>query len=92
MAISAFIVKVPSSEPLVATLRERFDATSKLGVPAHITVLVPFMDPSDITAGVLERAQCALEQTEAFSFELSRLADFRRQPTWRLSLRRHSSQ
>ncbi|MBB3178623.1 GNAT family N-acetyltransferase [Variovorax sp. Sphag1AA] len=76
MAISAFIVKVPAAEPLVRPLREGFDATSKLGVPAHITVLVPFMDPGDITAGVLEKAQRALEQTAAFSFELSSVGRF----------------
>jgi hypothetical protein len=37
MAISAFIVKVPGAESLVGALRERFDATSKIGVPAHLT-------------------------------------------------------
>jgi 2'-5' RNA ligase len=76
MAISALIVKVPGAESLVGALRERFDATSKLGVPAHITVLVPFMDPSDINAGVLEQAQRALEQTAAFSFALHAVGRF----------------
>jgi GNAT superfamily N-acetyltransferase/2'-5' RNA ligase len=76
MPISAFIVKVPGAESLVGSLRERFDATSKLGVPAHVTVLVPFMDSGDITAGVLEKAQRALELTVAFSFELSSVGRF----------------
>lgn len=76
MAISAYIVKVPAAELLVGPLRERFDATSKLGVPAHITVLVPFMDPGDITTDVLEKAQRALEQTAAFSFELRSIGRF----------------
>ena len=76
MAISAFIVKVPGAESLVGELRERFDATSKLGVPAHITVLVPFMDPSDISADVLKQARRALEQTNAFSFVLSSVGRF----------------
>ena len=76
MAISAFIVKVPGAESLVGALHERFDATSKLGVPAHITVLVPFMDPSDISAGVLEQVQRALAQTAAFSFALCSVGKF----------------
>lgn len=76
MAISAFIVKVPGAELLVGPLRERFDATSRLGVPAHITVLVPFMDPVDITPDVLEKAQRALEQTTAFSIELRSVGRF----------------
>lgn len=70
MVMSAFIVKVSEAESLVGSLRERFDATFRLGVPAHITVLVPFMDPSDITVDVLDRAQRALVQIEAFSFVL----------------------
>lgn len=76
MAISAFIVKVPSAEPLAGPLRERFDATSTLGVPAHITVLIPFMDPRDITPDVLQRAQRALDRTAAFSFRLSSVGRF----------------
>jgi 2'-5' RNA ligase len=76
MAISAFVVKVPSAEPLVGDLRQGFDATTKLGVPAHITVLVPFMDPQNITPAVLDRAQHALNRVAAFSFSLGRVARF----------------
>jgi len=76
MAISAFAVKVPSAEPLVADLRQRFDATTKLGVPAHITVLVPFMDAQHITPAVLDRARHALNRVAAFSFSLDRVARF----------------
>jgi 2'-5' RNA ligase len=76
MAMSAFIVKVPEAEFLVRVLRERFDETSNLGVPAHITVLVPFMDPNNITAGVLAQAQNALKRTSAFSFSLSSIGQF----------------
>ena len=76
MAISAFVVKVPSAEPLVGDLRQRFDATTKLGVPAHITVLVPFMDPQHIIPAVLDRVQHALNRVAAFSFSLGRVARF----------------
>lgn len=76
MAISAFAINVPSAEPLVGDLRQRFDATTKLGVPAHITVLVPFMDPQHITPAVLDRAQRALNGIAAFSFSLGRVARF----------------
>lgn len=76
MAISAFIVPVPQAEPLVGDLRRRFDATAALGVPAHITVLVPFMDPRQITPEVLEQAQRALDRVAAFSFSLGAAARF----------------
>lgn len=76
MAISAFAVKVPAAEPLVADLRAQFDATAKLGVPPHITVLVPFMPPQRITPAVLGRAQRALDRVPAFSFSLAAVARF----------------
>lgn len=77
MATSAFIVKVPSAESLVGALRRRFDATSALDVPAHITVLFPFMDPSDITREVLALAEQALVATQAFPSSFAPLGGFR---------------
>ncbi len=40
------MVPVPAVEPLVARYRDRFDAAAGGGVPAHITVLYPFVEPS----------------------------------------------
>jgi hypothetical protein len=40
---SALIIEVPEAEPAVARCREHLDASDALGVPAHITVLAPFM-------------------------------------------------
>lgn len=76
MAESAVIVQVPEAEPCVGALRERFDASVKLGVPAHITVLVPFMSPERITKEILQAAQAALSSVCSFSFSLSRVARF----------------
>ncbi len=76
MAISAFVVKVPAAEALAGDLRRRFDATVALGVPAHITVLVPFMDPAHVTPDVLARAQLALARTASFAFSLGRVGRF----------------
>jgi predicted protein tyrosine phosphatase len=76
MAISAFAVKVPAAEPLVGDLRRRYDATVALGVPAHVTVLVPFMDPALITPEVLEHARQALNRTPSFDFSLGKVGRF----------------
>jgi 2'-5' RNA ligase len=76
MAESAFIVRVPEAEPCVGALRERFDASVKLGVPAHITVLVPFMSPERITEAVLQRVHRALSEVPAFSFKLAKVQRF----------------
>lgn len=75
MVKSAFGVRVPEAEACVGALRERFDPSAKLGAPAHITILVPFMPPQHIDAAVLERVQRALNEVSAFSF---RLVDIRR--------------
>ncbi|CAM5346402.1 2'-5' RNA ligase family protein [Rhodanobacter lindaniclasticus] len=76
MTETAFIIRVPEAEPRVGGLRERFDASSRLGVPAHVTVLYPFMPPERITGDVLHRAQGVFDAVPAFSFALSRIARF----------------
>jgi 2'-5' RNA ligase len=76
MAESAFIVRVPEAEPCVGAMRERFDTSVKLGVPAHITVLVPFMSPERITEAVLQRVHQALSEVPAFSFTLAKVHRF----------------
>ena len=76
MAESAFIVRVPEAEPCVGDLRQRFDASAALGVPAHITLLFPFMSPDLVGEAVLVQAQRALDVVPSFSFSLSRVARF----------------
>ena len=76
MAESAFIARVPEAEPYVALWREQFDPSAKLGVPAHITLLYPFMSPELISAAVLERARAAVTATHRFAFTLARVSRF----------------
>ena len=76
MLITAFVVRVPSAECVVAELRNRFDSTAQLGVPAHVSILVPFMSPDRVTAAVLARAQEALNEIPSFAFSLRRVGHF----------------
>jgi hypothetical protein len=76
MPITAFVVQVPSAEGLVSELRNRFDPTVQLGVPAHISILVPFMDPGHVTSAVLAKAQAALMEIPSFEFALRRVGRF----------------
>src|SRR5262249_10404176 len=71
MPESALIVRVPEAEPHVAHLRERHDPAAQLGVPAHITLLFPFLSPERITAAVLGEIRAIASATAAFSFRLS---------------------
>jgi 2'-5' RNA ligase len=76
MAESAFAVKVPEAEPYVGALRERFDPSAKLGVPAHITLLYPFMSPEEITETVLNKARLAFSPACVFTFRLTAIGRF----------------
>ncbi|MEO8133343.1 MAG: 2'-5' RNA ligase family protein [Betaproteobacteria bacterium] len=76
MALSAFIVHVREAEPVIGELRERFDPSAQLGVPAHITVLYPFMSPEDVTATVIHRVQAVVSGFPAFEFRLKNVGGF----------------
>ncbi|MFG2867472.1 2'-5' RNA ligase family protein [Streptomyces sp. NPDC048338] len=45
-------MRVPEAEPAVGAWRERLDPSARAGVPAHVTVLFPFLDASRIGPGV----------------------------------------
>ena len=50
MAQSAVLVPVPEAERAVSRHRTRLDRAAAWGVPAHVTILYPFVAPSAITA------------------------------------------
>jgi hypothetical protein len=49
---SALIIEVPEAEAAVQRHRQRLDANAPLGIPAHITVLAPFMPPDPTPQGL----------------------------------------
>jgi 2'-5' RNA ligase len=73
---SALIVPVPEAEPYVQRHRFRHDSVALQGVPAHITVLYPFMTPDDIADSVTDAVREVLEHFPEFSFRLTRLGQF----------------
>lgn len=76
MAESGLIVRVPEAEALVGPLRGRLHPAASLGVPAHVTVLFPFMAPELIDGAVLGRLRGALAGAAPFAFELGRVGRF----------------
>jgi hypothetical protein len=73
---SALIVAVPEAEPLVKALRERFDPSAAVGVPAHITILYPFVPPGEITPAVVDELRQFFASFAAFDFVLPELRRF----------------
>lgn len=52
---SAVLVIVPPAEAIVGDLRRRFVESATWGVPAHVTVLYPFVTPRTIDDRTLTR-------------------------------------
>lgn len=73
---SAVIVPVPAVEPVVSRWRRRFDVSARYGVPAHVTVLYPFLHQSRLDDGVLARLGTVCATTSALEVAFPRLAHF----------------
>lgn len=76
MSQSALLVLVPEAERWVADLRALHDPVASLGVPAHITLLFPFLPPEAI--GDRERSALAglFGSVASFAFRLNRMGRF----------------
>jgi 2'-5' RNA ligase superfamily protein len=72
---SALIVAVPGAEPLVGEWRERYD-NALLGIPAHVTILFPFVPAEAIGEELLVELRALFGSQPAFSFTLPRVARF----------------
>jgi 2'-5' RNA ligase len=75
-ARSALVVLVPEAESVVGALRECFDPSAKAGVPAHVTVLFPFVPPAEWSDEVMAAIADAVRGVAAFDFRLSKVGRF----------------
>ena len=73
---SALVILVPEAEWLIEPYRRRFDSEEELGLPAHITILYPFVPPDQISLSVVSRVSKLCRDTSPFDFALSRLDRF----------------
>ncbi len=65
------IVEVPEAEPAVGEWRRRHAADAKLGIPAHVTLLFPFVPVSELGANAEEQLAKLLAATAPFNFVLA---------------------
>ena len=75
MPRTALVVVVPEAEPLVGEWRERYDNAS-LGIPAHVTLLFPFVSTEVVDDALLEELRALFATQPSFSFSLPRVARF----------------
>ncbi|HEY1680526.1 MAG TPA: 2'-5' RNA ligase family protein [Candidatus Tumulicola sp.] len=74
---TGIIVPVPMAESTVAAIRGEYDPAAKLGVPAHITLLFPWL-PLEEAIKELPNLCKMLGDFEAFHFSLSDIGTFDR--------------
>lgn len=73
--LSALYVEIPAAEPAVRELRLRWDTAGTV-VPAHVTILFPFLAPADLDA-VVEAELAAIASTvPAFDVRFERVGRF----------------
>lgn len=81
MPRSALLVEVPEAEPVVHDWRVRYD-NAGLGVPAHITLLVPFVPVEQLDDELGAELRRLFAPQPAISFSLTRLNEFPDQTLW----------
>jgi hypothetical protein len=69
---TSIICRVPEAERFIARYRQRFDPSARRNVPAHVTILYPFLPLAEIDAEVRQRlSDIAIASTvKAFDFRL----------------------
>ena len=73
---SALVVPVPEAEPVVGDLRARYDPAPPAGLPAHITVVYPFLDPAFLNESILADLAAIFAGVTSFRFALGAIARF----------------
>lgn len=76
MSQSAVLVHVPEAEPVVGEWRLKHTYDAPLGIPAHVTLLFPFVPADELTSEVEERLARLLGENEPFDVTFPRTARF----------------
>jgi 2'-5' RNA ligase superfamily len=79
---SAVLVAVPEAEAAVARRRSRLDTAASWGVPAHVTVLYPFVHPAQIDPAVLRLLGETVLSVPAFGCVFARTNWFAEELLW----------
>lgn len=76
MVESVLILEVPEAQPLVESLRAPLQGAAASGMPAHITLLYPFLPSAAIDDAMLDRLRALCGLVECFSFQLCHFGRF----------------
>jgi hypothetical protein len=79
---TAVLVPVPQAEPVVGPYRLELDPAARAGVPAHVTVLYPFLAPELIDSGARADLGAAIASVAAFDVVFDRVCWFGDEVAW----------
>jgi 2'-5' RNA ligase len=73
---SAIVIPLPEAESTVGAWRDRYDPSAQQGMPAHITLLYPFLPEDRLTANVVTRLTQLFARQPGFDVQLTGCARF----------------
>ncbi|MFJ9818554.1 2'-5' RNA ligase family protein [Streptomyces sp. NPDC101151] len=73
---SGLLVKVPEAESAVRAWRDRLDPSARAGIPAHVTVLFPFLGESRIDSDSLAAIGEVMGRHQSFEARFERCGRF----------------
>jgi 2'-5' RNA ligase len=73
---SALVVPVPNLGAAVSAVRRGHDSSARQGMPAHVTLLFPFLPVEDLGAPVEATLARVVGSHRAFPFRLARVGHF----------------
>jgi 2'-5' RNA ligase len=79
---SAVLIPVPQADSVVGRWRHEHDPVAAAGVPAHVTLIVPWLPPAEIGGADLAELEEELGGVPAFDFALTRVDWFGRRVLW----------
>ena len=79
---SAVLIPVPNADSVVGRWRHEYDPVARAGVPAHITLIVPWLPPDEITRADLDELDEEFSDVKAFEFDLTHVDWFGRRVLW----------
>lgn len=73
---TAVLLCVPEADELVGPWRDKGDPAASAGVPAHVTLLYPFLDSALVDDGVLAELDWFFRGVDAFAVRFDAVAAF----------------
>ena len=73
---SALVVLVPEAEAIVGRLRQRYDPSAAVGMPAHITLNYPFLPGEPVNAATIDQLRTVFSRFQPIRYALIEAREF----------------